>query len=49
MANKLQLPIMKHLNICRIPLGQGKRVVSEKGKLDKTYNITVPLYDDYFN
>ena len=49
MANKLKLPIMKHLNIRRIPLGQGKRVVSEKGKLDKTYNITVPLYDDYFN
>ena len=49
MADKLELPIMKHLNIRRIQLGQGKRVVSKNGKLDKTYNITVPVHDNYFN
>ena len=47
MANKLQLPIIKKINIRRVELGRGKRVVSKKGKLDKIYNITVPLYDDY--
>ena len=49
MADKLELPIMKHLHIRRIQLGRGKRVVSKNGKLDKTYNITVPVYDNYFN
>ena len=49
MADKLELSLMKHLNARRIQLGQGKRVVSENGKLDKTYNITVPMYDDYAN
>ena len=49
MADKLELSIMKHLNARRIQLGQGKRVVSENGKLDKTYNITVPMYDNYAN
>ena len=49
MANKLKLPVMKSLNTCRIQLGYGKRVISKKGKLDKTYNITVPVYDNYSN
>ena len=49
MADKLELPIMKHLNTRRIQLGRGKRVISENGKLDKTYNITVPVYDNYSN
>ena len=49
MVDKLELPIKKHLNIRRIHLGQGKRVVSKNGKLDKTYNITVPVYDNYLN
>ena len=49
MADKLRLPIMKKINIRRVKLGNGKRVVSKKGKLDKTYNITVPLYDNYSN
>ena len=49
MANKLELPIIKYLHIRRIQLGLGKRVVSKNGKLDKTYNITVPVYDNYFN
>ena len=47
MADKLQLPIIKKINVRRVELGRGKRVVSKKGKLDKTYNITVPLYDNY--
>ena len=49
MVDKLELPIMKHLNIRRIKLGRGKRVITKNGKLDKTYNITVPVYDNYFN
>ena len=47
MADKLQLPVIRKLNTRRIKLGHGKRVVSEKGKLNKAYNITVPVYDDY--
>ena len=47
MADKLRLPIMRKINVRRFKLGRGKRVVSKKGKLDKTYNITVPLYDNY--
>ena len=49
MADKLELSLMKHLNTRRVQLGQGKRVVSENGKLDKTYKITVPMYDNYAN
>ena len=49
MADKLQLLIIKKINIRRVELGSGKRVVSKNGKLDKIYNITVPLYDNYFN
>ncbi|MDE0151335.1 MAG: type IV toxin-antitoxin system AbiEi family antitoxin domain-containing protein [Bdellovibrionales bacterium] len=49
MADKLKLPVMKSLNTRRIQLGQGKRVIIKEGKLDKTYNITVPVYDNYSN
>ena len=49
MVDKLELPLMKYLNTRRIQLGQGKRVISENGKLDKTYSITVPMYDNYTN
>ncbi len=49
MTNRLELPIRKHLNIRRIYLGKGKRMICQKGRLDKTYNITVPIYDNYFN
>ena len=49
MADKLELSLMKHLNARRIQLGRGKRVISENGKLDKIYNITVPMYDNYAN
>ena len=36
---------MKSLKTRRVQLGHGKRVISKKGKLDKKYNITVPVYD----
>ena len=49
MADKLKLPLIKKLNIQQIQLGHGKRVVSKNGKLNKTYNITVPIYDNYFH
>ena len=49
MADKLELPIIKKIDVRRIKLGRGKRVVSKNGKLNKTYNITVPVYDDYSN
>ena len=49
MADKLKLPIMKNLNTRRIQLGHGKRVISHKGKLNKVYNITVPIYDNDSN
>ena len=49
MADKLKLPVMKNLNNRRIQLGHGKRVISKKGKLDKAYNITVPVYENYSN
>ena len=49
MVDKLKLPVMRHLNTRRIQLGHGKRVISENGQLDKTYNITVPIYDNYSN
>ena len=49
MADKLKLPVMRALNTRQIQLGQGKRVISKKGKLDKVYNITVPVYDHYSN
>ena len=49
MVDKLKLPVMRSLNTRRVQLGHGKRVISKKGKLDKTYNITVPVYDNYFN
>ena len=49
MLDKLELPIKKHLNIRHIYLGKGKRAISKNGVLNKTYNITVPVYDNCFN
>jgi len=42
MAVKFQLPILKKLNLKKINLGSGKRVVALNGRLDKNFNITVP-------
>lgn len=40
-ADKLDLPFFKKLDISKIDLGSGNRVVVENGELDKKYKITV--------
>lgn len=40
-SEKLNLPYFKKLNLEKIDLGSGKRVIVEGGSLDKKYNITV--------
>ena len=42
MAEKAQLPVLKKLNIDRIDLGSGKRVIIPGGKFDSSYNISYP-------
>ena len=42
MATKLDLPIIKKINISKVDLGQGKRVVVKSGVFSKEFNITVP-------
>ena len=41
-ADKLDLPWLKNLDMNRIDTGKGKRVVAVNGALDKKYLITVP-------
>ena len=41
-ADKLDLPWLKNLDMNRIDTGKGKRVVAVNGRLDKKYLITVP-------
>ena len=42
-AEKLELPFVKKLDISKIDLGKGKmQVIKENGKLNKKYQITVP-------
>jgi hypothetical protein len=41
-ADKLDLPWFKNLDMNRIDTGKGKRVVAVDGTLDKKYLITVP-------
>lgn len=41
-AEKHKLPWFPKLNVDRIDLGSGKRVIVENGVLDKKYKITVP-------
>lgn len=41
LAEKLELDFFKKLDLDKIDLGSGKRVVVEKGQLDKKYQITV--------
>ncbi len=41
-AEKINHPWFKKLNMEKVELGSGKRVVFENGVLDKKYNITVP-------
>jgi hypothetical protein len=42
MAEKAKLPILNKLNISRIDLGSGKRVIVPGGKFDPVYKITYP-------
>lgn len=42
LADKMTMPFFSKLMLDAIDLGAGKRVVVKGGKLDKTYNITVP-------
>ena len=42
MTMKLDLPIIKKINISKVDLGQGKRVIVKNGAFNKEFNITVP-------
>jgi len=46
-SEKINHPWFKKLNLKKIDLGSGKRVVFENGVLDKKYNITVPKDKSY--
>lgn len=41
MSEKLELPFFNELDLKKIDIGSGKRVVVKNGKLDRKYNITV--------
>jgi len=41
-AEKVNHPWFKKLDLKKIELGSGKRVIFQNGVLDKKYNITVP-------
>ncbi len=43
LAENLKMPWFNKLNLKKINLGQGKRVIFKGGILDKKYRITVPL------
>ena len=47
-CSKLKLSFIKRLDIEKIDLGKGKRVVYKKGELDNTFKITVPPTDDWY-
>lgn len=42
LANKANLPVLKKLDLKKINLGSGKRVIVKGGKLDPDYGITYP-------
>lgn len=46
-AEKINHPWFKKLNLEKISLGAGKRVIFKNGVLDKKYNITVPKDEPY--
>ena len=46
-AEKINHPWFKKLNLEKIDLGIGKRVIFKNGVLDKKYNITVPKDEPY--
>ena len=41
LAEKVNLPSFKGLNLSKVDLGKGKRVIVEGGELNKKYQITV--------
>lgn len=42
MADKAQLPVMKHLNLEKIELGKGDRSIVKHGKYDSKYQLVLP-------
>lgn len=42
MADKAQLPAMKHLNLKKIDLGKGDRSIVKHGKYDSKYKLVLP-------
>lgn len=42
MAQRAKLPVFKKLNLDRIDLGAGKRLIIKNGKYDAEYQITYP-------
>lgn len=42
MADKAQLPVMKHLNLKKIDLGKGNRSIVRHGKFDSKYKLVLP-------
>jgi len=47
LAEKESLPWVRELNLSKIDLGSGKRVIVKGGKLDPKYNISVPITKEY--
>ena len=44
MLNYLGLPVSKKIEMKKIKLGSGRRVIVKNGKFDKTFNITIPRH-----
>ena len=42
LAKHLELPFLKKIDLEKIQLGSGKRVITKNGRLDNNFNITVP-------
>tara|TARA_R110002110_G_scaffold415807_1_gene656422 strand:- start:37620 stop:38399 length:780 start_codon:yes stop_codon:yes gene_type:complete len=42
MADKAQLPVMKHLNLQKIDLGKGDRSIVSNGQYDSKYKLVLP-------
>jgi hypothetical protein len=47
LAERVNHPWFKKLEISKLDLGSGKRMIFRNGVLDKKYNITVPKNDSY--
>ena len=46
MLEYFDFPIAKKINMKKINLGSGKRVIIKNGKLSQKFNITIPKYDN---